>query len=66
MIIECLFVLEKVSKSEKMFNPLFYHIANQQGCVRVDLFDGQQFASYVWNYSHIPTPRLHNGKGSAA
>ncbi len=39
MIIGCLFVLEKVSKSEKMFNFSVYHIAHQQGCVRSKHFD---------------------------
>jgi len=38
MIIGCLLVLEKVGKSEKMFNLSLYHIADQQGCVRVKLW----------------------------
>src|SRR5260370_1209730 len=35
MIIGCLLVLEKVGKSEKMFNLLLYHRADQQGCVTI-------------------------------
>jgi hypothetical protein len=38
MIIGSLSILEEVSKSEKMFNFLVYHVLDQQGCVTTMLF----------------------------
>src|SRR5258708_34810730 len=53
MIIGCLLVLEKVGKSEKMFNLLLYHRADQQGCVTINLrsfrqFDVRELLGRIW------------------
>src|SRR5260221_3828297 len=58
MIIRCLLVLEKVGKSEKMFNLLLYHRADQQGCVTIICCPRGTINLTKYNSLHAGPPNL--------
>src|SRR5260221_5723927 len=68
MIIRCLLVLEKVGKSEKMFNLLLYHRADQQGCVTINVWPlcATRLAAVIkWRQSSLlaAPPDFASGRG---